>query len=200
MKNIITPQHPASRESARVLNHHEDFEKHPENRLIRGSTDGMTNRSNENALTPKEHDMYKPGRTGRIAAMASAAALVLTLAITPPAAMAQAIPATTAEQSSTERGVTVKVTPTLIGVPGRAWEFSVVLDTHSADLNDDLMQSATLTTGDGRTLKPASWTGAAPGGHHREGVLSFEVPAPQPGTIELKIERPGESLPRIFRW
>lgn len=79
-------------------------------------------------------------------------------------------------------------------------EFSVVLDTHSADLNDDLPQSATLTTSDGRTLKPLGWTGAAPGGHHREGVLTFEIPAPRPTAVELRIARPGESEPRSFRW
>jgi len=53
---------------------------------------------------------------------------------------------------------------------------------------------------DVRTLKPVSWTGAAVGGHHREGVLAFDVPAPRPGAIELRIDRPGESVPRIFRW
>jgi hypothetical protein len=75
-----------------------------------------------------------------------------------------------------------------------------VLDTHSADLSDDLVQSASLTTDDGRTLKPVRWTGAAPGGHHREGVLAFDVPTPRPALIELRIMRPGESAARTFRW
>ena len=135
-----------------------------------------------------------------VAATVSVAAMLLALAATPPAAMAQAGPAATATQSSIERGVTVKVTLKSIGSAERAWEFSVVLDSHSADLSDDLMQGATLSTDDGRTLKPAHWTGAAPGGHHREGVLSFDVPAPQPRAVELRIARPGESAPRSFRW
>lgn len=75
-----------------------------------------------------------------------------------------------------------------------------MLDMHSADLSDDLTQSAILTTDDGRTLKPVSWIGAAPGGHHREGVLAFEVPAPRQNAIEFSIDRPGESAPRTFRW
>lgn len=131
----------------------------------------------------------------RIAGWATAAAMLL--AASPLTAMAQAAPAT---QSSVDRGVTVKVTPKALGSSDSRWEFSVVLDTHSADLSDDLVQSTTLTTDDGRTLKPVSWTGAAPGGHHRAGVLAFDVPAPRPVKIELRIVRPGESAPRIFRW
>lgn len=124
----------------------------------------------------------------------------LVLATAPLVAVAQASPEATAAQSSSDQGVTVKVTPKSIGSPDSRWEFAVALDTHSADLNDDLTQTATLTTNDGRTLKPVSWVGAAPGGHHREGVLAFDVPAPRPSAVELRIDRPGESVPRTFRW
>ena len=134
----------------------------------------------------------------RIAGWATAAALVL--AGLPLAAIAQVTPGAPATQSSVDRGVTVKVTPKAIGASDSRWEFGVVLDTHSADLSDDLVQSASLITDDGRTLKPANWAGAAPGGHHREGVLTFDVPAPRPTSIELRIARPGESAPRTFRW
>lgn len=134
----------------------------------------------------------------RMAGWAIAAALVLAGA--PLAAIAQATPAAPVTQSSVAQGVTVKVTPKAVGAADRQWEFSVVLDTHSADLSDDLVLSATLTTGDGRTLKPSSWVETVPGGHHREGVLAFEVPAPGPTSIELRIARPGESAARIFRW
>ncbi len=124
----------------------------------------------------------------------------LVLATAPLVALAQASPDATSAQSSSEQGVTVKVTAKSIGLQGSRWEFAVVLDTHSADLSDDLSQSTTLTTDDGRTFKPVGWLGAPPGGHHREGVLAFEVPAPRPGAIELRIDRPGESAPRTFRW
>ncbi|MCV0437490.1 MULTISPECIES: hypothetical protein [unclassified Hydrogenophaga] len=143
-----------------------------------------------------EQDGLSGGRWS-VASMALAGLLV---AMAPWAAWAQTNPAATTEQSSSERGVTVKVTAKTIGQPGSPWEFAVVLDTHSADLSDDLAQSATLTTDDGRTLKPTGWQGAPPGGHHREGVLAFEVPAPRPGAIELRIHRPGEPAPRSFRW
>ena len=118
----------------------------------------------------------------------------------PLAALAQVSADATAMQSSSDQGVTVKVTPKLIGSLDSRWEFSIVLETHSADLSDDLTQSATLTTNDGRTLKPTGWVGAGPIGHHREGVLAFEVPPPRPSAVEIKIARPGESAPRTFRW
>lgn len=141
---------------------------------------------------------YMMGRRWLFAGWVASAGLVLAAA--PLVAMAQASPEASATQSSSDQGVTVKVTPKSIGSPDSRWEFAVVLDTHSADLSDDLTQSATLTTDDGRMLKPVSWVGAAPGGHHREGVLAFDVPAPQPSAIELRIDRPGESAPRTFRW
>lgn len=118
----------------------------------------------------------------------------------PLAGLAQTSADATSTRSSSDRGVTVKVTPKLIGSLDSRWEFSIVLETHSADLSDDLTKSATLTTNDGRTLKPTGWVGAGPTGHHREGVLAFEVPAPRPTMIELRIARTGESAPRTFRW
>jgi hypothetical protein len=125
---------------------------------------------------------------------------VAAVAASPVAARAQASTNARGPQSSAAGGVTVKVVPRSLGSADNRWEFSVVLDTHSTDLNDDLAQSATLTTSDGRTLKPSGWTGAAPGGHHREGVLSFDVPAPRPTAVELRITRSGESAPRSFSW
>lgn len=129
-----------------------------------------------------------------------AMAVSFLLVATPLTAMAQASPTAAGTQSSSDRGVTVKVTPKAMGPADGRWEFSVVFDTHSAELSDDLTQIAVLATDDGRTLKPTSWTGAGPGGHHREGVLAFEVPSPRPAAIELKIARPGETAPRSFRW
>ena len=137
------------------------------------------------------------GRRWMVATMALAGLLMVTA---PCVAWAQTPLAASTERSSSERGVTVKVSAKSVGQPGSPWEFAVVLDTHSADLSDDLAQSATLTTDDGRTFKPTGWLGAPPGGHHREGVLVFDVPAPRPGVIELRIDRPGESAPRTFRW
>jgi hypothetical protein len=100
-------------------------------------------------------------------------------------------------QSSVARGVTVKVTPGKLTASG--WEFSVVLDTHSEDLKDDLEKSAVLVV-DGREFQPIQWQGPAAGGHHREGVLRFPSPGETPATTELRIVRPGEAAARVFRW
>lgn len=108
--------------------------------------------------------------------------------------------AQTATQVSVQKGVTVKVTPKAVGADNARWQFAVVLDTHSSDLSDDLVKTATLITADGREIKPVSWTGAGPGGHHREGLLEFAMTAPWPSAIELKLERLGEAAPRVFRW
>lgn len=51
--------------------------------------------------------------------------------------------------------------------------FDVILDTHSGSLDADL-ESSTLTV-DGSSTGPATWSGAAPGGHHREGTLTYDV-------------------------
>lgn len=135
---------------------------------------------------------------GRIASVAVAAALALGVAPWPVAA--QTAPSAAEPRTLVDQGVTVTVTPKALGSPDVRWEFSVVFDTHSAQLNDDVAQTTVLVTNDGRTLKPAAWTGAGPGGHHREGVLVFEAPVPRPASIELKMTRPGEPAVRIFRW
>lgn len=100
-------------------------------------------------------------------------------------------------QSSSAAGVTVKATPRALS--GGAWEFEIVFDTHTQELNDDLVKSASLFV-DGKPLVPSGWKGDPPGGHHRKGVLKFTATAPGPQGIELTIKRPGEPKPRSFRW
>jgi hypothetical protein len=112
-------------------------------------------------------------------------------------AEAQQPPASVA-QTSVERGVTVKVIPKRTG-PSGDWEFAVVLDTHSAELDDDLVRSSVLVA-DAAELRAVSWTGAGPGGHHREGLLRFPAPQAAPKAVELRILRSGEATPRVFRW
>lgn len=97
-------------------------------------------------------------------------------------------------------GVTVAVTPLELGATASAWRFKIVLDTHSQDLSDDLATSARLLDTQGRETGPDSWDGAPPGGHHREGVLTFRPLRPAPDEVELRIARPGEPAPRSFRF
>ena len=101
-------------------------------------------------------------------------------------------------QTSSQSGVTVKVTPR--NLAGAEWEFEVVFDTHSGELKDDLLKAAILVADGGKPWSPTGWQGDGPGGHHRKGVLRFKSPLPQPKEIALQIARPGESAPRSFRW
>jgi hypothetical protein len=103
-------------------------------------------------------------------------------------------------QKSADRGVTVEVTPRNLSAGASTWDFKVVLDTHSGELNDDLVKTATLLDNKGGRHLPVQWEGPGPGGHHREGVLQFRPISPTPQAIELKITRPGEPNPRSFRW
>lgn len=100
--------------------------------------------------------------------------------------------------TTNEASVAVKVTPRML--EGAVWEFEVAFDTHTQELEDDLLKSATLVAADGSAVPPLEWKGAPPGGHHRSGVLRFAAPSPEPRVIELRIARAGESKPRTFRW
>jgi hypothetical protein len=103
-----------------------------------------------------------------------------------------------ATQSSTVSGVTIKVTPQ--SLQGSMWEFELVLDTHSQELNDDLVKNAALVRADGTQVAPIGWQGDPPAGHHRKGVLRFDAVTPVPSTLEMRISRPGEAKPRTYRW
>lgn len=107
---------------------------------------------------------------------------------------AQALPPQTSNQSA----VTVKATPR--NVQGEVWEFEVVFDTHSRELNDDLLKTATLIKADGSPVTPLAWQGDPPSGHHRKGVLRFNAVKPRPDMLELRISRSGETAPRSFKW
>lgn len=103
-------------------------------------------------------------------------------------------------QKTSERGVTVAVTAMSLSATAPKWDFKLVLETHSQELGDDLMQSAVLLDDRGGRHAPVAWDGAPPGGHHREGVLTFQPISPPPSSIELQLSRPGEPKPRVFRW
>lgn len=103
-----------------------------------------------------------------------------------------------APQTSSQSGVTVKVTPRSLS--GAQWELEVVFDTHSQDLNDDLLKAAVLVADGSAPSAPAGWQGDGPGGHHRKGLLRFKPTTASPASVELRLQRPGEAAPRVFRW
>jgi hypothetical protein len=105
-----------------------------------------------------------------------------------------------APQKMVANGVTVVVTPGNLVQGAKSWDFTIVFDTHTQDLSDDPAKSAVLLDDKGNEFRPSAWEGAAPGGHHRQGVLKFNTITPQPASVELRIVRPGEAAPRVFRW
>lgn len=103
-------------------------------------------------------------------------------------------------QSNQGLGVTVRVKPVDISANAKSWTFEIVLDTHSQELTDDLTRTAVLIDASGKAHAPLGWDGAAPGGHHRTGVLRFEAISPLPAVLELRLQRPGEPAARAFHW
>ncbi|KKU03412.1 MAG: hypothetical protein UX99_C0018G0010 [Candidatus Amesbacteria bacterium GW2011_GWB1_47_26] len=90
--------------------------------------------------------------------------------------------------------LTVEVSPQDPSFSSQLWKFGVSLDTHSGDLNQDLVKIATLRDDKGKVYRPISWEGDPPGGHHRKGTLSFQSVNPKPAQIILQIEE------RKFIW
>lgn len=91
--------------------------------------------------------------------------------------------------------VTVKIEPRQFDAAGAA--FKVTFDTHSEGLDLDVARGATLLVG-GAAWPVAGWTGAGPGGHHREGELRFSAGGPAAGTATLTIT--GLSRPATATW
>lgn len=117
-----------------------------------------------------------------------------------PGTVAQAPQQSLSVRSDAAGGVTVKVTPRSLSADSPTWDFEIVLDTHSADLGQDLLKSAALIDARGRTHAPIAWIGDPPGGHHREGVLSFKPLRGNTDSMTLRIRGVGGISQRNFSW
>lgn len=80
-------------------------------------------------------------------------------------------------QESSEANVTVSVIPRVLFLREKP-VFDVVFETHSVDLNFDVASIASLEDKKRNTLGNPVWDGSPPGGHHRNGILSFSEPLP----------------------
>jgi hypothetical protein len=81
--------------------------------------------------------------------------------------------------------VEVSVVPLRIDASGAA--FRITLSTHSGDLAIDLAEAASLEV-NGVAWSGAAWDGDPPGGHHRQGTLTFPPAGPATGDVRLVIE------------
>lgn len=126
-------------------------------------------------------------------------AFIGTASLTLPASvMAQNAALTSLENK--EGQVTVKVTPKMLSASAELWQFQVALDTHVAALNQDMQSVAVLVDPAGGEYKPSAWDGDPPGGHHRQGILTFKPMAPVPLAVTLKIRNMGGVAERSFTW
>jgi hypothetical protein len=97
-----------------------------------------------------------------------------------------------------QASVTVTVTPTLLSEESEEWKFDVVMDTHSVELDQDMTKIAILIDEQGKEYKALNWEGPT-GGHHREGIITFNKITPAPKSVELKISDIG-GVVRSFTW
>ncbi|MCP2247352.1 hypothetical protein [Lentzea aerocolonigenes] len=80
----------------------------------------------------------------------------------------------------------VEVAMTALTLDGSGATFRIKFDTHTVDLGLDPATTARLTV-NGTSVNGARWDGQSPGGHHREGTLSFATPVPAGAAVELRI-------------
>ena len=103
-----------------------------------------------------------------------------------------------ATQTVSGGGVTVKVT--YLAQTDHESRFSVVLDTHSVNLDAyDLKTRSILRDDTGLTLQPTRAENKG-SGHHREITLTFPRPSLERKWLELVIKDIAGDKERVFRW
>jgi len=95
--------------------------------------------------------------------------------------------------------VVVTVIPSDLSMESREWKFDVAMNTHSVELDQDIIQVAMLVEDFGKEYKPLRWEGAPAGGHHREGILIFAPITPYPQHLTLIVNDVG-GVQRSFTW
>lgn len=101
-------------------------------------------------------------------------------------------------QTNSDGLVEIAVAPKKIS--GAEWLFEVALNTHSEELTANLIEKAVLLDDNGNEYLPNNWQGDPPGGHHRNGILSFTAVSPESSSVTVKIFDVGGIKERIFTW
>ncbi len=105
-------------------------------------------------------------------------------------------------QTSAEGSVTIDIE--WAKAEGSTLSFNVDMNTHSVDLDPyDLRKLAILRDDTGNEYRAASWD-SAPGGHHRQGVLTFPLPQSikegKAKYLELVIQNVAGVRERALKW
>jgi len=103
-------------------------------------------------------------------------------------------------KTNEENSIKIKVTPTDILSNSPVWKFNIVLDTHSAELDYDLIKVVSLFDDQNKEYKPSGWDGPGAGGHHIDGTLAFKAVSPLPQKIEIRVLNVGGVASRNFTW
>lgn len=101
------------------------------------------------------------------------------------------------KKSSGEVDVTITPEVLIVGQPPR---FKLEFNTHSVELDFDVSNIAELTVSSGKIVKEATWEGSPPGGHHREGILSFTGDLTDTKSVTLVLRDIAGVSKREFTW
>ena len=104
-----------------------------------------------------------------------------------------------ASQENEGGNVTVTAQPEVLKI-GQKPTFKLEFNTHSVDLSFDIAKQSFLTDDKGNKLEESTWSGSPPGGHHREGTLTFNTPLTETKYIDLVITNVAEIPERKFEW
>ena len=102
-------------------------------------------------------------------------------------------------QENEGKNVKVIVTPKTLAV-GEKPSFNIVFETHSVDLNFDVAQISSLVDEKGKVFNNSIWEGTGPGGHHRNGDLTFNEILSKTKLVKLIIKNVAGVLQRKLRW
>lgn len=102
-------------------------------------------------------------------------------------------------QESEGGNVTVTVKPKTLKV-GENPSFELEFETHSVNLDFDVAKQSYIVDDKGKRFNNGIWNGSPPGGHHRNGTLSFNNSLTQTNYVELIIKNIAGISERKFRW
>jgi hypothetical protein len=102
-------------------------------------------------------------------------------------------------QTSDANSVRVDVKPVAL-VAGKPAVFEIRLNTHSVNLNYDIVEISSLQDGGGKIYKAVEWKGSPLGGHHRRGILEFQNLEGTPQSLKLVIRGVAGVPERSFEW
>lgn len=104
-----------------------------------------------------------------------------------------------APQENSGGDVAVKVTPLVLKV-GEKPQFRLELNTHSVELDFDVAKTASLIVNGDKIDSSSVWEGDAPGGHHRQGMLTFSDLLPKTTSVGLSLNDISGIPKREFTW